>query len=72
VSATGVFDFGPEVAEQWAKLFADLTRSGRPTPSNDMAVAASALHLRYGVLVGPSDEEHFRKVATLRVEVLHP
>ena len=41
-------------------------------PSNDMAVAATALHLGYGVLIGPPDEAHFRSVPDLRVEVLRP
>ena len=41
-------------------------------PSNDMAVAATALHLDYGVLAGPMDEAHFRTVPGLRVEVLRP
>jgi hypothetical protein len=33
-------------------------------------VAATAFHLGFGVLVGPRDEEHFRAVPGLRVEVL--
>jgi predicted nucleic acid-binding protein len=66
----GVVDFGPAIAERWAALFADLTRSGRLIPSNDMAVAATALHLGYGVLAGPMDEAHFRAVPQLRVEVV--
>lgn len=68
----GIVDFGAAIAERWAALFADLTRSGRSIPSNDMAVAATALHLGFGVLVGPSDESHFRSVQDLRVEVLRP
>jgi tRNA(fMet)-specific endonuclease VapC len=64
--------FGPAIAERWAAIFADLSRSGRSIPSNDMAVAATALHLGYGVLVGPTDEAHFRAVSRLRVEVLRP
>jgi hypothetical protein len=35
-----------------------------------MAVAATALHLGYGVLVGPTDEIHSRPGPHLRVEVL--
>ena len=31
-------------------------------PSNDLAVAATAQHLGFGVLVGPLDEHHFRRV----------
>jgi tRNA(fMet)-specific endonuclease VapC len=70
--AVEIVDFGPAIAQRWAALFADLTRSGRSIPSNDMAVAATALHLGFGVLVGPTDEGHFRAVPRLRVEVLRP
>jgi predicted nucleic acid-binding protein len=70
--AAEVVDFGPAIAERWAAVFSELTRSGRTIPSNDMAVAATALHLGFGVLVGPTDESHFRAVQGLRVEVLRP
>jgi len=39
-------------------------------PSNDLCVAATALHLDFGVLVGPREEGRFRRVPVLRVEVL--
>ena len=71
-STVEIVNFGPAIAERWATLFADLSRSGRSVPSNDMAVAATALHLGYGVLIGPPDEAHFRSVPDLRVEVLRP
>ena len=67
-----VVDFGIEAADRWATLFADLQRAGELIPSNDLAVAATALHLDFGVLVGPTDEAHFRRVEGLRVEVLGP
>lgn len=70
--ALDIVDFGPAIAERWAAVFADLSRSGRTIPSNDMAVAATALHLGFGVLVGPTDENHFRSIPGLRVEVLRP
>jgi predicted nucleic acid-binding protein len=70
--AVDIVDFGPAIAERWSQLFADLTRQGTMIPSNDMAVAATALHLDYGVLAGPMDEAHFRTVPGLRVEVLRP
>ena len=38
----------------------------------DLAVAAIALQLGFGVLVGPNGEAHFRRVEGLRVEVLGP
>lgn len=65
-----VVEFGTAIAEEWARLFAALSRSGRLIPSNDLAVAATALHLGFSVLVGPDDEEHFRAVPDLRVEAL--
>ena len=65
-----VVEFGPAVAECWAVLSARLSRDGRLIPANDLAVAATALELGFGVLVGPSDEARFRQVPGLRVAVL--
>lgn len=62
--------FGRDIAERWAQLFTALHRRGRLIPGNDLAVAATALELGFGVLVGPHDEQHFRAVPDLRVEVL--
>ncbi len=70
VAHVPVVDFDSEVAEEWARLFATLSRSGRMIPSNDLAVAATARRLQFGVLVGPSDEKHFKMVDELRVETL--
>ncbi|MGQ0816350.1 MAG: PIN domain-containing protein [Gemmatimonadota bacterium] len=70
VAITGVVDFGQAIAQRWAELFADLSKAGRLIPSNDLAVAATALHLGLGVLVGPADEAHFRRVQGLQVQVL--
>lgn len=70
VSRIPIIDFGPAVAERWAELFATLSREGRLIPANDLAVAATALHLGFGVLVGPGDEVHFRRIPGLRVELL--
>ena len=67
-----IVEFDPGIAEVWAQLFSALTRSGKMIPSNDLAVAATALHLGFGVLVGPADEKHFKNVPDLRVEVLDP
>jgi predicted nucleic acid-binding protein len=72
VGRVPVIEFGIEAADRWATLFTDLQRSGALIPSNDLAVAAIALHLGFGVLVGPTDEAHFRRVDGLRVEVLGP
>lgn len=63
-------EFGREIAERWGELFALLSRQGALVPANDLAVAATALSLDFGVLVGPRDEAHFRRVPGLRVELL--
>ncbi len=65
-----VVDFGSAEAERWSDLYAQLSRSGSLIPANDLMVAATALELDYGVLVGPTDEAHFRRVPKLRVVVL--
>ena len=65
-----IIDFSAAIAEEWARLFARLRRAGHLVPANDLAVAATALHLGFAVLVGPSDERHFRRVEGLRIEVL--
>ena len=57
-------------AEQWAEVVGALRSSGNPIPSNDAQVAATALGLGFGVLVGPADEAHFRRVPGLEVRVL--
>jgi tRNA(fMet)-specific endonuclease VapC len=63
-----VVPFGAAAAELWAEVFAALQRDGTPIPANDLVVASTALELGFGVLVGPLDEAHFRRVAGLRVE----
>lgn len=65
-----VVDFSAEVAEVWADLFAALERRGNRIPANDLAVAATALFLGFTLLVGPQDEEHFRRVEGITVETL--
>ena len=70
VAHVPVVDFDAAIAEEWARLFAALNRSGRLIPANDLAVAATARRLDFGVLVGPSDERHFKSVEGLRVEIL--
>jgi predicted nucleic acid-binding protein len=70
LTAAPIVEFGPAVAERWADLYATLSRDGRLIPANDLAVAATALELSFGVLVGPRDEAHFRQVPGLRIVVL--
>lgn len=66
----GIEDFTPLVAEHYADIHSELSRAGSLIPQNDIAVAATARTLGFGVLVGPSDEAHFRAVADLDVLVL--
>lgn len=70
---TGIVDVVPftaEIATEWALLFALLSKRGQMIPANDLAVAATARHLGFGVLVGASDERHFRQVPKLTVRTL--
>ena len=72
VTRAPIVEFEAGAAAQWAAVFAQLHQTGSLIPSNDLAVAATALHLGFGVIVGPADEGHFRRVPELRVEVLRP
>lgn len=63
-------DFGREIAEHWADLFAQLSHRGQLIPANDLAVAATAVHLGFGVIVGDRDEAHFRRIDGLRIELV--
>jgi predicted nucleic acid-binding protein len=65
-----IVEFDREVAAVWADVFATLSRAGTMIPANDLVVAATAMHLDFGVCVGPADERHFRSVPGLRVETL--
>ena len=65
-----IVDFDKAIAGVWAGLFATLSKRGRLIPANDLAVAATALHLGFNVLIGPSDEKHFRAVPHLQVDIL--
>ena len=67
---TGVVPFTAEVAEHYADIYAELAAQGVMIPQNDMAVAATARALSFGVMVGPDDEAHFRRVADIQVTVI--
>lgn len=67
-----LIDFGLEIAERWAELVVELRRRGRLIPSNDVQVAATALHLGFGVLVGERGEAHLSRIDGLRVERASP
>jgi predicted nucleic acid-binding protein len=67
--ALGIQPFTTETAEHYADIHAALSRAGTMIPSNDIAVAATARALGFGVLVGPRDEAHFRSIPNLAVSV---
>jgi tRNA(fMet)-specific endonuclease VapC len=67
VAHAPIVDFDAAVARVWARLFAATQRAGRAIPANDLAVAATAIHVECAVLVGPLDEQHFRAVEGLQV-----
>lgn len=57
-----VLQIDEETAEFYAKIYWDLKRKGRPIPSNDMWVAASAI--RHGLSLFTLDE-HFKNIDSL-------
>ena len=67
IAQVPVVDFDAQIAQVWARLVATLRRSGQMIPANDLAVAATATHLAYAVLVGASGEKHFRAIDGLEV-----
>lgn len=70
VGRVPLVEFDRDMAERWGELFASLSRRGALIPANDLAVVSTALSLDFGVVVGPQDEAHFRRVPGLRVERL--
>jgi tRNA(fMet)-specific endonuclease VapC len=56
------FQIDEKTAELYAQIYADLRRQGRPIPTNDMWIAASAL--RHGLALFTYDS-HFEYVAGL-------
>ena len=65
-----VVEFSAQIAAIWVSTFAKLSREGATIPSNDLAIAATALYLGFGVLVGPEGEKHYRRVPGLRCELV--
>ena len=57
-----VLQIDEETAEFYAKIYWDLKRKGKPIPSNDMWVAASAI--RHGLSLFTLDE-HFKNIDSL-------
>lgn len=66
----GIEVFTRETAEHYADIYAELSAQGTLIPQNDIAVAATCRMLGFGVLVGPRDEVHFRRVPGLEVHVV--
>lgn len=67
----GVESYTAETDEHHADIFAELTQNGLMIPQNDVAVAATARILGFGVLVEPKDEAHFRRIEGLEVRVIN-
>ena len=67
---TGIEAFTPLIAEHYADIYAELSVNGALIPQNDIAVAATGRYLGLGVLVGPLDERHFRRIGGLAVTVI--
>ena len=65
-----IVDFDRRLAERWAEIVGDLRRRGETIPSNDAQVAATALELGFGVLVGPAADARFRRIHGLEVRAL--
>jgi len=62
-----VVPFDRDMAAWWARLQAACIQAGTPVPSNDLAVAATALALGFGVLTGPGGDAHFGKLPGVEV-----
>jgi len=56
-----------DVAQLYGEIFATLRRRGRPIPTNDVWIAASAMSVGAAVL---TSDEHFLAVDQIRVEWL--
>ena len=63
LEATVPIPFTAEIAPTYARLYVELRRTGKPIPSSDLMIAATAVHLGHRVLVGKSDEAHFPRRA---------
>jgi len=70
LAGTTTLAFDERVAPTYARLWAALRRLGTPIPANDLAIASLAIHFGLGILVGPDDEAHFRRIPQLSVHVL--
>ncbi len=56
-----------EIARHYGRIFARLRRAGKPLPTNDIWIAATAAACRCPVL---TFDRHFLEIAELEVEVL--
>lgn len=72
VTRVPIVEFDRTIADRWADIFAELSRSGRMIPANDIAVAATASTLEFDVLLASTGEDHFERVPGLRVSRLPP
>jgi len=65
-------EFDAAIAEHYADIFTECIKAGTPIPQNDIAVAATARHLAYRVLVSADGEQHFCRVKDLDIVTLPP
>ena len=63
--AAAILPITSKVAEQFARIFANLRRKGRPIDTNDIWIAAIA---RVHNLIVVTNDEHFQYVEGLQVE----
>ena len=61
-----VLPFDAAVAETFARLFADLSRSGTPKPALDLQIAATAKH--HGLIVATLNARDFTGIPGVAVE----
>lgn len=61
-SRVEMLPLGSETAEHYARAFQSLRRKGRPVPTNDLWIAASALEHGYAVY---THDEHFQAIEVL-------
>lgn len=66
ITAHDVIDLTEEVAEQYARIRANLERRGMMIGNNDLWIAASAL--AYGATLVTNDVDEFSRVPGLKIE----
>ena len=55
-----ILPYNIELSRHWGRLKADTRRQGRPTPDNDLWIAAAALH--YQIPLATNNRRHFEHI----------